>query len=390
MNQQCKPVEKGTRGIGFILPLILLLAGCSGSTKARSDAPADAKPVPKAHKTFKLDPKMTATLKIDVLKQEAMPSYLTASGKVQFNEDELANVIPPIPGQVQDLKIKVGDHVQKGDILFFIYSRDVAAALAEHQEAHKDLDLAQKAYARTKDLFEHEASSRMALDQSESELAKAQGRVHRTEESLRILGIADGDMHSTQPAKIAVRSSLTGTVVERKVTEGQFVQPDVNPLITIADLSTVWVLADVFEHDLRFVSTGNRAEVAADAYPDERFSARIARINDVIDPNTRAVKVRFLVSNSAQRLKPEMFAQARIVLQESQQGLSIPASAILTDGGKTYAFVAAGENEFEQREIVVTQDSGNRLRVVSGLDPGDRIVVDGVLLVHAEQAKGES
>ena len=303
---------------------------------------------------------MMSGIRMEALEEDPMPSYLMASGKVQFNEDQVANVIPPVPGQVQDLNVKIGDHVEKGEVLFSIYSRDVAASLAEHIDAHKDLDLAQKTFARTKDLFEHEAASRTAFDQAESELAKAQSKVNRTEETLRVLDIAETDMHSQATARIPVRSPLAGTVIEKKVTDRQFVQPDVNPLMMIADLSTVWVLADVFERDLRFVSVGNRADVLADAYPAEHFSARVSRISDVVDPNTRAVKVRFLVVNPAQRLKPEMFASARIALQETQRGLSLPPAAVFTDSGRSYAYVVVGEGEFEQRQIEVAQDGGGR------------------------------
>ena len=149
--------------------------GCSASTKATTSDPPKA--AEKINRTFKLDPKMLAGIKIETLKENAAPSYLLASGKVQFNQDELANIIPPVPGQVQDLKIKVGDHVQKGDVLFFIYSRDVAAALAEHLEAHKDLDLAEKTYARTKDLFEHEAASRTAFGSRRTNTAGGEVRI---------------------------------------------------------------------------------------------------------------------------------------------------------------------------------------------------------------------
>ena len=360
--------------------------GCSASTKATT--PETPKATGKIDRAFKLDPKMLAGIKIETLKENAAPSYLMASGKVQFNEDELANIVPPVPGQVQELKIKVGDHVQKGDALFSVYSRDVAAALAEHIETHKDLDLAEKTYARTKDLFEHEAASRTAFEQSESERAKAQSKVNRTEEALRVLGIAENDMHSIASAKISVRSPLSGTVIERKVTEGQFVQPDVNPLITIADMSTVWVLADIFERDLRFISVGNRADVIADAYPDEHFSARVSRISDVVDPNTRAVKVRFLVVNPAHRLKPEMFASARIALEGAQRAIFVPAGAVFTDSGRSYTYVMVGDGQFEQRQTEVAQEGGGRLRVVSGLQTGEKIVTDGVLLIHAEQLKG--
>ena len=116
----------------------LFAFGCSDSTKATSSQPPT--PPEKVNKTFKLDPKMISGIRMEVLKEDPMPLYLMASGKVQFNEDEVANVIPPVPGQVQELKIKVGHRVEKGEVLFSIYSRDVAASLAEHIDAHKDLD----------------------------------------------------------------------------------------------------------------------------------------------------------------------------------------------------------------------------------------------------------
>src|SRR5436853_3861734 len=170
----------------------LFAFGCSASTKATSSQPP--KPPEKVNKTVKLDPKMMSGIKMETLKEDPMPSYLMASGKVQFNEDEVANVVPPVPGQAQELNVKVGDRVEKGEVLFSIYSRDVAASLAEHIDAHKDRDLAQKTFTRTKDLFEHEAASRTAFDQAESELAKAQSKVNRTEETLRVLGVNESDM----------------------------------------------------------------------------------------------------------------------------------------------------------------------------------------------------
>jgi cobalt-zinc-cadmium efflux system membrane fusion protein len=301
----------------------------------------------------------------------------------------VARIIPPLMGQVQDLRLKVGDSVRKGDTLFSIYSREAATALSEHMDSHKDLDLAEKTFAMTQDLYEHQASSRIALDQARNDLDKAKLRVNRTEESLRVLGIAN-DSASSTIAKIPVRSPLNGTVIERKVTEGQFVQPDVNPLLTIASLDDVWVLGDVFERDLHLIRIGQRASVVTDAYPDEMFNASVSWISDVVDDTTRTVKVRFLVANAGRRLKPEMFASANIFLQESQKGLTVPAEAVLSEGGHNYVYVCVGEGSFVRRPVEVTQDDGTKSRVINGLKTGDKVVVKGAILINSEREKKET
>jgi cobalt-zinc-cadmium efflux system membrane fusion protein len=283
--------------------------------------------------------------------------------------------------------VKVGDPVQKGETLFSINSREVAAAVTEHLEGHKDLDLAEKTFAMTQDLFEHGAASRISLQQAESDLAKAKARVARTEEALRVLGlhVREAEPYGELNSRIPLRAPLSGTVIERHVTEGQFIQPDSNPLVTIADLSTVWVLADVFERDLRRVRVGQRAEVTAAAYPDQGFVARVSRISDVLDPATRTVKVRFLVSNPGARLKPEMFATVNLFLNESARGLSVPAKAVFTEGESHFVYVSLPGGEFVRRKVEVLPGEFGRLKVASGLKQGERVVSDGALLLRQQE-----
>ena len=366
------------------------IGGCSSAKSVDVSAAPPADHAPAASGTVTLDAKMLPSIQLAVVKETSLPSLLMASGKVQFNEDRTANISPPVPGQVQDLRVKIGDHIQKGDVLFYVYSRDAAAAIAEHLESHKDLDLAEKTQVRTRDLFEHEAASRVAVEQAESEVAKAKTRVARTEDSLRVLGVDDDlELHAVS-AKVPVRSPIAGTVIERRLTEGQFVQPDTMPAMVIADLSTVWVMADVFERDLSRVHAGQRAHVAATAYPDAVFTASISRMGDVVEPTTRTVKVRFLVANNGQRLKPEMFVSASIVLNEAEKGISIPVKAVITEAGTSYVYVAADESSFVRRAVETGEQSDGRVRILNGLKPGETVVIDGALLIRAEESKGAS
>src|SRR5438093_1931852 len=385
---------------GTFCAVLLLLAGsgCQGGAQALGVHPdkqskACRRPaVRTSANSLKLDDKMLANVGIEEARSQELPMLLTTTGKVQFNEDRIARVLAPASGQILSLNAKVGDPVKKGETLFYINSREAAAAITDHLESHKDMQLAEKTYAMTLDLFQHQAASLMALRQAESDLAKARANVSRTEGSLRVLGVdaVENERSERLDPRIPVRSPLGGTVIERRVTAGQFVQPDSNPLLVIADLSTVWVLADIFEHDLHSVRLGQKAEVRTVAYPDERFMARVSRISDSLDPTTRTVKVRFLVDNSTGKLKPEMFASVILILSQATKVLTVPASAVFVEGERSYVFVLQSDHCFARRKVEVVPDPSGRARVVGGLQVGDKVVSDGALLLHLEEGKKES
>jgi cobalt-zinc-cadmium efflux system membrane fusion protein len=313
---------------------------------------------------------------------------ITATGAVEFNGDRTSRILPPVTGQVQELHANVGDVVRKGDVLFEISSREVAAAIGDHVSSHKDLDLSEKTYAMTKDLFEHQAASRMALEQAQSDLEKNREKVQQTDEALRVLGVdvATVDSGDRVPSRIAVRAPIDGTVIERTVTNGQFVGSDTAPLVTLADVSSVWVSADVFERDLRNVTIGQKADVTTTAYPDEQFGAEVSRIGSTVDAQTRTAKVRFLVNNTGRRLKPGMFINAALHLPSSGDALTLRTSALIVEEGHSYAYVEVAPRTFMRREVTTAPGGSSRVRVTGGLAKGDRVVTDNVLLLRQLEA----
>jgi membrane fusion protein, heavy metal efflux system len=337
--------------------------------------------------TVEVDQNMMANVRVEQVREQALHQLLTATGKVQFNEDRTARVLAPLPGQVLDLQVRVGDMVQKGQLLFSIKSREVAAWVTDYLQSQRDQDLAEKTYAMTKDLFDHKAASRISLQQSERDLAKAKAQVARAEEALRVVELDPKEVEKTGGLRslIPVLAPLSGTVIERTLTSGQFVQGDGTPLLTISDLSTVWVLVDVFESDIHVVRPGLKVAVTAAAYPTQRFMATVDRISDKVDPDTRTLKVRLLVSNPGLLLKPEMFISASLELSAVTSGVTVPATAVFTEDDKSYLFVATGERRFERRLVSATPDGPGRLRVTRGLRTGDQIVGDGVLLLKSRQ-----
>ena len=383
-----------TVALAFVtLSLTIGLAGCR-ETRPAVAASAATSDRHEAHVPGRvhLEELQLGQVRVEELSSKPPSGRIKLTGTVEFNADRMAKLLPPVPGHVQDLAVNVGDIVRRHDVLFFLNSRDVAAATTDHLASHKDLELAEKTFAMTQDLFEHQAASRIALEQATSELAKAGARVTQTEEGLQVLGLEPHREHepTTTQSRIPVRTPIDGTVIERSVTNGQFVGTENASLVTIADLSSVWVQGDIFEHDLRHIAIGQYADVTTAAYPTDRFGARVSRVGAVVDSQTRTAKVRFLVANPDGRLKPGMFASIALHLPDSGSSLTVPAKAVFVENGRTFAYIKVGPQEFARREIETVRSDRDRLRVTGGIEAGAQVVSDGVLLLRQLESESES
>jgi RND family efflux transporter MFP subunit len=187
---------------------------------------------------------------------------------------------------------------------------------------------------------------------------------------------------------VPVRAPISGTVIERTITNGQFVAAENTPLLTIADLSTVWVQADVFERDLHRIATGQKADVTTAAYPEDRFRAEVARIGTSVDAQTRTAKLRFVVANPGLRLKPGLFTTATLQVAGGTPALTVPAKAVFVENGRSYAYVQTAVAEFVRRPIETMPAEGDRVRTTRGVSAGDLVVSDGVLLLRARETNG--
>jgi membrane fusion protein, heavy metal efflux system len=364
--------------------------GCRGraATPQLSD---EAIVVPPARSgEITLDSKMLTSIKVDTIGGSASNGQLAVAGKVQFDEDRVARVLAPLSGQVVDLQVKLGDAVRKGQTICVLSSRDAASAAGEHIESRKDLELAEKNVTMTEDLFEHQAASKMALQQAQNDLAKARARAARTEEALRVLGVAVQDDLDRFNGRVPIRAPIPGVVIERRVTNGQFAPADGTPLLTVANLDTVWVIGDLFERDLRFVQRGQPAIVTTSAYPGERFEGKVNYISESIDPASRTAKVRVSVANPAGRLKPEMYAAVALTVAGDERAPIVPADAIFTEDGRSFVYVELAPGRFLRRAVEVAAGEGHSRRVLTGLRLGDRIVVGGALLLRQEEQQRAS
>lgn len=361
------------------------------ATPSRAAQPgATAQPVA----VIKVSANQATNIRVEEVKEDSASKLLTTTGKIGFNEDRIAHVVAPMTGHILELRAKTGDSVKAGETLAVIKSKELSEAISDYLAGQKDLEMALKNFTMTKDLYEHEAASRMVFQQAENDLAKARVQVARNAEKLRLMGVPDGELSEInktpiQP-RVEIKSPINGVVTERQATPGQYIAADGIPLFTVADLSTVWVLADVFERDLRLLKPNQRAQVTTPAFPEYAFAARVSLINHALDPATRTVKVRCVVTDESKRLKPEMFASVNFFLEEFAPTITIPAQAVLTESGSCFVYLAKADNTFIRQKVDVQPGKPGRLRLISGLRAGDRIVTDGTILVRAKEDAKES
>jgi len=319
---------------------------------------------------------------------------LTLAGKVAYMEDLYSRISSPLQGRVVEVRGKLGDRVKAGDVLVVIDSPDITAAYSEFVKEASDLEFATRAFELAKDLYETKALPLKDLKQAENDLIKARAEFRRAKERLLSLRVPATELNKPLAeqkitARFDMKSPLAGTVVERTVTPGQSVGGDpTQVLFTVADLDRLQVIADVYERDLDLVKVGQTAMVTVEAYPGVKFPAAIAAVGDVVDPNTRTIKVRAWVNNELHKLKPEMFARLHIRVDEGSQFLTVPKEAVLEIDGKLFVLIADGQGRYTKQPVKVGPVSTDRVRVIEGLSPGQRIVTKGAVLIKGQESKG--
>jgi membrane fusion protein, heavy metal efflux system len=318
---------------------------------------------------------------------------LTLAGKVAYGEDRYSKVSSPVQGRVVEVRARLGDRVKAGDILLVVDSPDIAQAYSEFVKEHSELTYATRAHELAKDLYESKALPLKDLKQAENDLIKAEAEFRRAKERLLSLRVPAAELqkplHEQKiTSRFDMRSPLTGTVVERTVTPGQSVGGDPGQvLFTVADLDVLQVIADVYERDLNLVHQGQVATVRVEAYPGADFPAAIAAIGDVVDPNTRTIKVRAWVNNETHQLKPEMFARLHINVGDGALFIAVPKEAVLEIDGREFVYVADGQGRYVKQAVRVGAATADQVRILEGLNPGDRIVTKGAILLKAQEAK---
>jgi cobalt-zinc-cadmium efflux system membrane fusion protein len=318
---------------------------------------------------------------------------VVSPGKIEANPNLVSHVTLPVAGRVSTVLVKIGDSVKRGEPLLTIESPDADAAESAYRQAQAsltqakaNLNKAQADYDRSSDLFEHNAVAKKdvltaenALVQAKAGVEQAQAAIDQAGRKLQIFGLQPGAFGQ----KITVPSPIAGKVLEMSVTPGEFRNDTNAPVMTVADLSTVWVSSDVPESQIRFIDPGERIDVTLAAFPGETFRGRVTRIADTVDPVTRTIKVRAEMENGRGRLRPEMFGTIRHT--DSVRTVPVvPIGAVVQEGAKTIVWMERAQGRFQPVEVKTAGRLDDRISVVAGLRAGDRVVTDGAMLLRAQ------
>ncbi len=376
-------------GAPFVATVFLLGMACdrSGDSPQAND-PAATAPTPSGLIRLNQEEIARAGVEVAPVTRRSLRAYREFPATVQPNENELAEVTPLIRGRVVRVAVDVGQDVKKGALLALLHSTDLGMAESAYLKATAREHEANLVYERAADLHLHKAVSLAEVQRREAEMKTARAEAREAKNRLELLGVpaqelARLDREQTIRPEVAIRAPFDGRVIMRDITRGEVVETG-QRLFTVADLSDVWVVANVPEKDVQFVRRDQPVEVIAAAYPHATFPGTTTYVGDVLDPATRTLKVRVTVRNPERVLKPEMFALVRLYAPPGAPALVIPSVAVQDGGTAPMVFVRTDEQSFEPRRITLGDEQGETAAVLSGLREGELVVTKGAFLLKSE------
>ncbi|MEO8583680.1 MAG: efflux RND transporter periplasmic adaptor subunit, partial [Flavitalea sp.] len=331
---------------------------------------------PETTQGFTLTDTMLASTKFAKANTETVKNELRLYGKVTANNNKLSEVFPIVGGNVEKVNVELGDFVKQGQTLATIRSSEVAGYEKERMDATNDVAIAEKDLQVAKDMFAGKLNSEKDVVVAESELKKAQASQQRINE---VFGI----YHLQAGARYNVTAPISGFIIEKNVNQNVLINSDnIKNLFTIAQIDDVWVLANVNESDIGMIVQGMEASIKTISYPDREFTGRVDRIFNILDPETKAMKVRIKIQNTDLALKPEMSAAVTLRFNENKKLIAIPSEAIVFDKSKNWVMVFHDKSHIETRAIDVYRQVGDTTYLSSGLKEGETVITQNQLLIY--------
>jgi membrane fusion protein, heavy metal efflux system len=370
---------------GDLLKLVacacLVGAALASACNRKSDASADTPPVPavERHNDKFVVPQsspLRQRLTIQAVGAEDVQRHLVAPAQVEAEPTRMAKISPPLAGRVVKLFVHFGDTVKPGSPLFTLDSPDLVSAQSDGLKAKSALAQADRSLARQKDLRAHGIGADRDLEQAQTDRETAESELERTSLRLGLLKVGGGVIGGP----LTVTSPIAGRVIDLSTAPGQYQNDPAAVLMIIADLSTVWVTASVQEKDLRRVQQGDEAVAAFAAYPGENFMGHVLFVGDLLDPDTRTIKVRVAFTNPESRLKPGLFANVTF-RSKAVPEIVVPTSAVVISGERSTVYVEVAPWTFERHTVELGDQLKDRIVVTKGLDAGSRIIATNAVLM---------
>ena len=382
-----KSKQQLTVAIGLSGLFLLTLNGCSRRTAdAQDNSTSYGSAVTTADKAqlFTVPESQMQHVSVVTVEPTKVPRVLRLSGSVAYNNFETTPVITQVGGPVARILVSPGEYVRAGQPLLYASSPDYAQTRTTYLKARDALSLAEKNYARAQDLYAHHAIAEADLLQSESARNQARADLQAAEQAVKVLGIPNPESLLAGPgsAEIPLLAPIAGEIVERLVGPGQVIQAGATQCFTISNMSTVWVMANVYEKDLSYIHQGDSVIIQTDAYPTT-FAGRISYIGAALDPTSRTLQVRIVTNNPGGKLKKDMYVTALVQAGAIIDALTVPDAAVLrNDENQPFVYMATGPNQFGQRLVTIGDSENGKTQIVNGLQAGDRVAADGSLFLQ--------
>ncbi len=368
--------------------LLLGLAACQPQASSPA-APAKAEVDPLL---VQVPPEMAGRFQVMPVQFKDLEPMKEVVGRIEANDRLVTRIGASVTGRVTDVLVEIGDRVQSGQALARVASPELAQAQMAYLRAHSASALADRAVERARQLFQADVIGSAELQRRESEQAVARAEKRALQDQLRLLGIpaealAQLREQGTLHPHATVVSTLSGVVIERKVSNGQVAQPG-DPLFTVADLSRVWVVGELPEQTARTVSVGQRVDIEVPALGARQLSGKIVYVGDTVSPETRTVPIRTQVDNLGRELKPQMLATMRI-RGESQRLLTVPQDAVIRENDRDHVYRRIGDGLYRYTPVELGPQQNEWRPVRQGLAEGDPVVVHGAFHLHNQRKRAE-
>ncbi len=386
------PTGASARAAASAVALAAMLgaAGCGGASGQASKMTSFSTTESPASKAelFSLPADQAAHIQIYTVAPAPMARTLRLSGSVAYDSFLTTPVITQVGGPVSRVVVTPGEHVKTGQPLLYITSPDYSLLRASYLKARDAFQLADRFYKRAQDLYEHKAIAQADLEQAESTRTQAEADLDASEHAIRILGIAKPEDligRSTSP-EVALLSPMSAEVVERLCSPGQLLQAGSTQWFTLSDMSKVWVLVNIYQNDIANVHVGDEVTIDNETYT-EPIRGKIAYIAPALDPTTRTLQARIEASNPGERLKKDMYVTAEVRAGNVQNSLQVPDAALLRDTeNMPYVYIQTANNQFARRMVTVGDSGDGKTQILTGLQPGDKIVGDGSLFLQFQNS----
>lgn len=349
----------------FIFFILLFIVGCHNTPKEED-----------VQSSFVLSNRMFETTKTSEATMQPLKNVLNFYGKITADNNKLIEVFPVVGGNVTKVYVELGDYVTKGQLLATIRSTEVAGYEKELDDAKNDVLIAKNNLKVAQELFEGKLNAERDVIEARGELSKAESQLNRMRETYAIYNLKPNAIYE-------VRAPLSGFVIQKDINQDMLLRNDRSDnIFDIAEIKEVWAIANINESDINQIKLGIDAEVTTLSYANKIFHGKVDKIFNIIDPETKAMKVRIKLANADYLLKPEMRANIRLSFFENEQMLAVPSSAIVFDKSKNFVMVFKDRNNIETRQVEVFRQVGDITYISSGLLAGEKVMTTNQLLVY--------